>query len=195
MKSRFWRTGTPIVLGVLAISLLGLWPAHRDSGAAQERIDSASAQIAELQAAAGTLTPLSLEAASIEARLNRLATLVPAEHDVAIFVVELDEIADRTGVELLDVVPTQSDDTVQDPATPAGWSSVLLAVRITGEYAEFVTFVDALADADRLVVIDQLAISSQGTDLLVGEFQLRLFSTNDPASGILARIVEGGEGQ
>ncbi len=194
MRTRLWRIGAPILLIVTVVALLGIWPALRSRNAANERIEAANAEILSLEATAGILAPLALGTSDLENQLVTIESLVPSDHDVAGFVVELDAIASGVGIELRDVVPTHSTELADDPTTPPGWSSVTLAVRVVGKYIDIIHFVDALQGTDRLVVVERISVATGAVGMLVGDLELRVFSTDIWAIDGIARMVDGGEG-
>lgn len=147
--------------------------------------------MSELQVRVATLTPLAENGEVLESQLIALDALVPSEHDIAGFIVELDGIADSLGIQLRDVVPTQaSDRETGDAATPTGWSSVALNVRIVGSYLDLIDFTEATTRTDRLAVIDSIDITASGQGELDAAIAMRLFRNDNPADGLIARYVE-----
>lgn len=191
MIGRSWRSIAPPAAVIAAVLGLGLWPAHQANNDASARHDAAQTQLSDLQVRVATLTPLAENGDLLEAQLVALDALVPGDHDIAGFIVELDGIADSLGVQLRDVVPTQSAEReAEDSGTPTGWSSVGLNVRIVGSYLDLIDFVEATTRTDRLAVIDSINITTSGQGSLDVAIAMRLFSNDNPNDGLLARYVE-----
>ena len=190
MIGRSWRSIAPPVAAFAAVLGLGVWPAYQSNNDADERRTSAQTQLNELQVRVATLTPLAENGDLLESQLIALDGLVPGEHDVAGFIVELDGIADDLGIQLRDVVPTQAGDReVEDAGTPSGWSSVSLNVRVVGSYIDLIDFVEATTRTERLAVIDSMNISASSQGQLDAAIAMRLFRNENPADGLIARYV------
>ena len=181
MIGRSWRSVAPPVVVLVAVIALGAWPSYRANTDTQDRRAAAEAQMAELQLRVGTLTPLAENGDLLETQLLALDALVPGDHDLAGFIVELDGIADDLGVQLRDVVPTQSSDReAADAGTPGGWSTVGLNVRIVGSYVDLIDFVEATTRTERLAVIDSIDVSASGPGQLDAAIAMRLFRNDNP---------------
>lgn len=187
MIGRSWRSVVPVALVVVAVLGLGLWPTHRSSVTTDERIEAATLERAALEARVAVLTPLVGDTAAIEAELVVLERRVPAAHDTAGLLIELDAIADSVGIALLGVVPDAGEGT---GAAPDGWTAVGFDLRLRGGYLEVIDFVEALAVAERLVVVDAIAIEAATTGALDATVGLRVFHTADPATGASAAGLE-----
>ena len=191
MIGRSWRSVVPPIVVAAAVIGLGVYPAYQTGQDADDRYEAAERRMADLQLRAATLTPLAANGDMLEAELIALDELVPGEHDVAGFIVELDGIADRLDLQLRDVVPTQaSDRDVADPGTPAGWTSVGLNVRVVGSYLDLIDFAEATTRTERLAVIDSMTISASNQGQLDAAIRMRLFRNDEPADGLIARYVE-----
>ena len=189
MIGRSWRSVAPPAAMVAAVLALGAYPTYQGGADVDARRVAAESRMSELQLRAATLIPLAQNGDVLEAQLLALDDLVPADHDIAGFIVELDGIADDLGVQLRDVVPNPSDGGA-DPATPAGWTSVELSIRIIGGYADLIAFAEATTRTERLAVIDRIGITSSGDGRLDAAFTLRLFRNDNPADALIARYVE-----
>ncbi|MEM9200510.1 MAG: type 4a pilus biogenesis protein PilO [Actinomycetota bacterium] len=192
MIGRSWRSVAPPALAAVAILGAGWWPARQANGEIESRREAADAQIADLQRQVGTLVPLADSGDSIEAQLTELGVLVPGDYDVAGFIVELDEIADRLGLDLRDVVPTQNEvaEGANAPGTPGGWSTVTLNIRVGGTYLDLIDFAEAITETDRLALIDSMVINSTGQGNLDAAISMRLFRNNSPSDSLIARYVD-----
>lgn len=191
MMGRSWRSVAPPIAVMATVLGLGVWPSYQANNDADARRQATEAQMSELQVRVATLTPLAENGEVLESQLIALDALVPSEHDIAGFIVELDGIADSLGIQLRDVVPTQaSDRETGDAATPTGWSSVALNVRIVGSYLDLIDFTEATTRTDRLAVIDSIDITASGQGELDAAIAMRLFRNDNPADGLIARYVE-----
>ena len=191
MIGRSWRSIGPPVAVVVAVLGLGVWPSYQANSDAETRREAANAQMGDLQLRVATLTPLAENGELLESELIALDALVPGEHDIAGFIVELDGIADSLGIQLRDVVPTQaSDRETEDASTPGGWSSVGLNVRVVGSYLDLIDFTEATTRTDRLAVIDSINITTSGQGALDAAIEMRLFRNDTPTDALLARFVD-----
>jgi Tfp pilus assembly protein PilO len=191
MIGRSWRSVAPPAAMLAAVAGLGFWPSLQANSDAETRREAAEAQLADLQTRVATLTPLAENGDLLESQLLELNELVPGDHEIAGFIVELDGIADELGVQLRDVVPSQvSDREVRDAGTPSEWSSVSLDVRIAGSYLDLIDFVEATTTTRRLAVIDSININSTGGGELDAAISMRLFRNDAPADGLIARYAE-----
>ena len=190
MIGRSWRSVAPPAAALVAVASLGVWPAYQGHSNAASRADSATDQMTQLQASAGTLTPLSEGADELQGELVALDRLIPDRHGVPEFMVELDAIADQLDVELRDVVPAPESVEQADAGTPGGWTSLSLSLRIVGGYHDFVLFSEALSTTERLAVIDGIAITANGENELVGDFRIRIFTNDHAPTELIARYVE-----
>ncbi len=190
MIGRSWRSVAPPAVAVAAVLGLGVYPAHRSNADATSRAESAQTQLAELTVRATALTALADDGAELETQLVALDRLVPAEHDIAGFIVELDGIAGSLDLQLRDVVPLQTEGRDGDPGTPPGWTSVGVQVRIVGSYLDLIEFAEATTRTERLSVIDSMRISASSFGELDAVISMRLFRNDDPTDGLLARYVE-----
>ena len=195
MIGRSWRSVVPVAVVVAAVLGLGLWPTYRSGVVTDERIDAATLEQAALEARIGVLAPLLGDTAAVEAELVVLERRVPAAHDTAGLLIELDAIADSVGIVLLDVVPDAGGSEGAD-ATPDGWAAVGFDLRLRGGYLDVIDFLEAIAGAQRLVVVDAISIEAEGTGALDATVGLRVFHTADPATEVAAVGVdtEGGDG-
>ena len=190
MIGRSWRSVVPAVVVVAVLLGAGMWPTHRSVVSTQERIDAARAERAELETRVSLLTPLADDIDAIETDLAALDRRVPESHDTAAFLVELDGIADGVGIGLVEVEPAGRGN--EDGEAPVGWASIGFELRLRGDYLQVIEFVEAVADAQRLAVIEAVSISvadTGGLDVVVG---LRVFHLVDQAP-IPGAPVQGGE--
>ena len=191
MIGRSWRSVVPPVAVIAAVLALGVWPTFSASGDIEDRRLAAEGQVADLQLRVATLTPLAESGDLLESELLALDELVPSEHDVAGFIVELDGIADDLEIQLRDVVPRQTSDREgNDAGTPGGWSSIELSVRVVGSYLDLIEFVEATTRTQRLAVIDSININTSSPGLLDAAIEMRLFRNDDPNDGLIARYAE-----
>ena len=176
---RVLRLGGPSALVIVAI--LGfLLPARASSGDAGERVDAAQRLVDELEWEIEDLAETASSADALVAEQDALRVAVPDDHDLAGVILDLQAATDAAGIELLDVVPTSVLGSFDDPLTPTGTSSVVLAVALRGEYAEVIDLLEALTNHERLFVVDAVSLGvDEVSGALAIDLEIRVFTTKE----------------
>jgi Tfp pilus assembly protein PilO len=116
---------------------------------------------------------------------------IPDDPDLAQFILDLNDAANQSGVNLLNISPTQpSSSSSGVSGGPRGAGAVPPAVKvsmnITGGYFQVLDFLDRLDTLSRLVVVDTLSVthsSGSGTSAapeLTVAITARMFTTKQP---------------
>ena len=177
--SRLARLLGPAVLVAVAIAAL-LVPTRSAASDAERRTDSAQRLVDELEWDLEELTDTAGSADELQAVYDALRVAVPDDHDLAEVIIELQALAEAAGISLLDVVPTSVMGSFDDPLTPAGSSSVVLAIAMRGQFSELLDLLEAMGTHTRLFVVDAVSL---GVDELTGELavdlEVRVFTTKE----------------
>ena len=154
-----------LLAGILvAVAIIGLWyvllwsPTKDKLNQAQERETTALAEADRLQIRLATLKELEKRAPQLEADRAMLLTAIPTEDKVDEFLVQLNDMANDTGVSWLSV--SQSEPSAARAG--AGPAAIGLQMQINGDYFAILRFVDAIRDANRLMTLDSLSLSGEG---------------------------------
>lgn len=181
-RHRLSRIGGPSVLVIVALALLVVWPAQRAAGTANDREAAARSETDDLVLLHAQLKNLSEQQPALDSKLDSIDHLVPTEQDLAGFLTELDAVAEMAGVELRDVVPSQSPVLTENGIARSVWDITLFSVRVEGDYQSLVNLAEALHHTRRLVVIDQITVGVGLGEALIGDFELQIFHQADPAA-------------
>jgi type IV pilus assembly protein PilO len=138
-----------IVLLVVAYYFLILSPLlNRLNERAQERDDKQS-QLANLQQEVAQLEAIKRESPTIQRQLLELSKRVPTQPEIPTLVVQLEEIADASGVTQLRIKP----DTPGPPPGGGDFSVVPITMTFNGTYEEMQDFLLRTRNLARLVTV------------------------------------------
>lgn len=178
--SRLFRLGLPAVVVVLVGAGSGWLPARSAASDADARADSALRLVDDLTWELEDLNSIVASAEDLRAERDRHDAAVPPDHQLAEFILEIEDLSDEVGLGILDIVPTTIMGSFDDPATPAGTSSVVIAVALSGGFAETIAFVDGLSNLDRLVITEGIAVGfDEVAGTLAVDLELRVFTTRE----------------
>lgn len=142
-----------LVLVVIAFYFLLLSPLlERLNAQAQAREDK-QAQLAQLQQEVNDLEEVRRNSPEIERQLLELSKRVPTQPEIPTFVVQIQEIADSSGVTQLSIEPG-------DPAPPPGggdYSVVPVTMTFKGTYDQMQDFLLRTRNLARLVTVTDLS--------------------------------------
>ena len=153
-----------------------LWsPKGAQLASARERQETAEATAAELEVKVARLQDSLRRSPELQADLDRVRSAVPSSADLPQFILDVDDAAAKAGVEFLSVTPTR-------PALGAGGpTEVKLALAIEGDYQPVLDFLDQVLRMRRLIVIDSVAVTPDGsTSSLSITLYARMFTTEAP---------------
>lgn len=183
-----------IVIGVAAaLLLLLLWwfllwsPQRNDISEAKERRETAEQQVSQLRVTLSRLQELSRTEALKRSQIEALRVAVPDQPNLGLFILDLNEAADRAGIDFLSVTPSPPSGG-GGPQAPA---SINLSISITGGYFQVLDFVNRLTDLPRIVVIDNLSLTGgEGTTLTVS-ISGRTFTNATGGAAVPTTIASG----
>jgi Tfp pilus assembly protein PilO len=125
----------------------------------RNRVEDAENQSVSLQAQLQELQGLKENAPQAEARLNEIRELIPQNDQVANFIFQVQDAANRAGVEFVTVTPEQPKAPIEDPS--ASVAQVRVTVGAKGDYFALQDLVRRLYDLDRAVRLDNLALDAE----------------------------------
>jgi type IV pilus assembly protein PilO len=174
-----------VVGGVAALLVLVLWwlllwsPQRSDIADAKDRRETAEQQVSQLRVTLSRLQELKRSEALKRSQIEALRVAVPDQPNLAQFILDANEAADRAGIDFLSVTPA-----VPAAGTGNAPASINLAMSITGGYFQVLDFVNRLTDLPRVVVIDNLSLNAGEGGTMSVSITARMFSaTAPPAAG------------
>ena len=145
-------------------------------------VSAAEAETSALQADVQRLEGLEENAPQLEAELQRFRQFVPEQHEVPNFIFQVQEAADESGVDFVQITP----ELPRPPAEAAG--ATIAQVRVTigagGGYFAVQDFMRRLYELDRALRIDTMQLGAgpeggaetgQATDALTVSMTARIF--------------------
>ena len=150
-----------IVLGAIGAFLV--WPQIQKLGQVNGSISAARADVATAQALLETREQSKQRASDTDAKWLRLANLVPGEPDLPSLIVELQDAAFASGVQLLAVTPS-------NPVGTANYYSIPIQVEVLGSWADTVDYLQRVYKLNRGVrIVDSSTVRVNNTDVLTKE--------------------------
>lgn len=157
MSRRVVMIATGVALAVMVIWYFILWsPASADLEDARERTEAAEDEADLLQIRLQRLQDLQDRAPVLQSRLEELRAAVPDTPDLARFILESDEAANRSGIDFVSISPSPP----AAPTEPGGPAVINVSINALGGYFQTLDFLNRLADLDRVIVIDTLSVSA-----------------------------------
>jgi Tfp pilus assembly protein PilO len=123
----------------------------------QTEIDAEEAKTVELEATLSRLQGLQANAARFEARLAEIRELIPPDDEVANFIFQVQDEANRAGVTFVEVTP----EVPKPPPEGAQVAEIRAVIGAEGDYFALQDFLRRLYDLDRALRIDNLGITSE----------------------------------
>jgi Tfp pilus assembly protein PilO len=147
--------GVAIVVVVVALGALLVWPKYQELGALDGQISAAQVEVDSAKALLTTREASKNRAVETDARWLRLANLVPDGPDLPSLIVELQDAAFTSGVQLIAVTPSP-------PNATTTYYSIPVQLQVLGTWADTVDFLQRAAKLDRGIRI--VESSSSRTD-------------------------------
>jgi Tfp pilus assembly protein PilO len=118
------------------------------------QVESEQAKTVELQATLQRLQGLQNNAAEFEARLAEIRELIPPDDQVANFIFQVQDEANRAGVGFVEITP----ELPKPPPEGAQVAEVRIVIGAEGGYFALQDFLRRLYDLDRALRVDNLSI-------------------------------------
>ncbi len=176
------QIGGPAILVVAVWFGLAWWPSERSLAAAEDRINVAATDRAELLTTLNEVKELRALIPTIERKSKLVETAIPPTVEMASFVEELSTVARGNDVRITSLSPQRIDDGETAPPTiipPAGVSAISIGISFEAEYEGLLGFLSDVDTLERLALIDSVEIAA-GVDeqtLLAVNVELRIFTT------------------
>jgi Tfp pilus assembly protein PilO len=107
------------------------------------------------------LQQLQENAPELEAELQRIRQFVPTNHEVPNFIFQVQEAADESGVDFVQISPELPKQPAEDP-TGTTLAQVRITIGATGGYFAVQDFMRRLYELDRAVRIDTMSVAAGG---------------------------------
>ncbi len=150
------RDRNVLILGLLVIVLLGvgyyfliLSPLLNNLDQRAQERDDKEAQLANLQQEVAQLEAIRREAPEIQRQLLELSKRIPTQPEVPTFVVQIEDIADASGVTELEINPV----TPESPPGGGDFSVVPVTMTFNGTYEQMQDFLLRTRNLTRLVTV------------------------------------------
>lgn len=174
-----------LILGILLVFIItaGWWfllmsPKSADIADFNEERDVAQLEQSTLDGRRNTLAALAAREGDFLLGISEVQASIPATPDGAALIEDINNIAEASGVELLTFSPALPVESVFP-----GLVEIQMQMTFEAPYFKVLSFLFALEDLERLVRVDQMAITSRiledGTNLLSTSLTASAFSSSD----------------
>ncbi|HVF32541.1 MAG TPA: type 4a pilus biogenesis protein PilO [Acidimicrobiales bacterium] len=164
MKPKLILIGVGAALLITAVWYFALWsPQGKDLDTAKADRAAAEQRASELQARLTRLQKLEANADVLERDRALLASAIPTADQLDAFLLQVNDRASRAGVEFVSIAPQQPGGAAAAPgAAVAGPTPIGLQMQVTGDYFAILRFLEQLRDGERLVTVENFALSKGG---------------------------------
>ena len=125
------------------------------------QVDSAESETGALRVQLQALQQLQENAPELEAELQRIRQFVPTNHEVPNFIFQVQEAADESGVDFVQISPELPKQPAED-ATGTTLAQVRVTIGASGGYFAVQDFMRRLYELDRALRIDTMTIATGG---------------------------------
>ncbi|MGH2752199.1 MAG: type 4a pilus biogenesis protein PilO [Actinomycetota bacterium] len=146
--------GVVLVMTLMFFFLIN--PRKGDLAEARENVDAAQAETVVLEGELSRLEGLQARAPQLQAALDEIRDLVPDENRVSSFVFQLQQEANRAGLEFVSITPTLP----KSPPEGAPLGEVKIDIGAQGTYFTIQDFIRRVTELDRAVRLDGFSMSA-----------------------------------
>jgi Tfp pilus assembly protein PilO len=167
-------------LAVVLLWYVFFWaPRGHGLSSAKKQAGAAVAKQAELQNQLRLLQGLQQRSAITRARLEQLRIAIPDQPALAEFILDANAAATKAGIDFLSISPQPpaSGSAAGGTVPVAGASTINMSITASGGYFQVLDWLNRLDLLQRLVVIDQLALSAAPSAGLSVSLSARMFTT------------------
>lgn len=153
-----------LAIGLCLVVALGwyfVWysPAGDTVAATRAQADVVDAQAQQLEVKVASLRKVADQAPALVARAAQLSARIPNETSLDGFILEANRIAAAHGIEWVSVAPQ-----LLAGGGPGGVGVIPFSAEVTGSYEQIRTYLEALMNGERLVVLDGVTITASSND-------------------------------
>ena len=171
-----------VVIAPAVLVVAGWYGALYRPGQVAISADREATAVARQQlVAAKTTAGSKADPATLEAQLATLRRAVPPDADLGGFFSALNEAATQAGVKLIDTTPAAPEPSAVGGAAPGGATagtvrSVGIHQVARGERARLVDYLGKLSKLDRVVVVDDVTLTSEDANTSSLTLEMRIFT-------------------
>lgn len=139
-----------IIVLTLVVILMGILPLFQDAATVSGEIDAERQNLAAAQALLARRQSAKAQAAANEVELMRIANQVPDSPQLPSVIIELQDIANASGVTLVSIAPGELAPPEEDEeGVVAAYSVVPVTILLQGDWADHIDFMRRIALLDR----------------------------------------------
>ena len=158
-RTQFILTIVGMAVVLVVVAAVVIWPQYRTLGAMDAKVVAAEQEIALQKTRLAQREEIKNRASHTEAKWLRLASEVPEGADLPSLLIELQDLAFSTGVQLTAITPQQPT-----PSKDGTYFSVPVKLTVIGTWSDDVEFLQRLNKLDRgLRTVDVTTILYTGT--------------------------------
>jgi Tfp pilus assembly protein PilO len=171
------RITTAVITAVAVATLcwVVIWQGSADEIAqAETRLDEVSQREALVRARVNAANQFTEGGAATRAELDALIAALPDEIDLAGFVSSHDAMATDARVRVESLTPDEVD--ADPPPSPPGTTAAAMEILVNGSSVAVRAYQEGLQQMDRLVAVDELEQTNDGTDQVSLRVRIRIFA-------------------
>lgn len=138
-----------IAVLTLAVVFLGILPQFQEAATVDEQILTEQANLSAAQALLARRQSAKAQSAANEVELMRIANQIPDSPQLPSVIIELQDIANASGVDLQSISPSDMAIATDENGQPLGFSSVPVSLIVRGQWAELIDYVSRIARLER----------------------------------------------
>jgi len=153
--------GVVLVMALMFFFLIS--PRQGQLAEAREQVDAAQAETVVLETELARLEDLESKAPQLQAALDEMRDMVPDENRVSSFVFQLQQEANKAGLEFVSITPQLP----KSPPEGAPLAEVKIDIGARGTYFTIQDFIRRVTELDRAVRVDgfsMAAVEEEGSD-------------------------------
>jgi Tfp pilus assembly protein PilO len=153
-RAKYILAGVAALVVCVAFYFLFIRARQGELSEVRAQVESEEAKTVELQATLQRLEGLQENAAEFEARLAEIRELIPEDDQVANFIFQVQDEANRAGVGFVEITP----ELPKPPPEGAQVAEVRIVIGAEGGYFALQDFLRRLYDLDRALRVDNLSM-------------------------------------
>lgn len=182
-----------IVAAVAAVAVIALFfvfllrPVSSEISDTKEKVRQARSEEASLQLQLRSLEQARRDAPAVQARLAKFDLLLPKTADIPVFIRQVQDAANDSGIDLSSIAPSPPTPLGTGPGVdPAvagrGVFTMNVVLQVTGGFFRMEAFLRRLEGLERVTIVSNLAIApgndESGLDVLQATITLQMFVVN-----------------